>query len=145
MSNLKSGILLDANENVIIELEAELWASSSNPIARFFGFIYRIIALIFGIKRKGFFVITDKRVIEVRQDIACWCLNTSKSIKYVLPSSVKEIGYMKEGTYCGCFCQAYYLYYDAFTQRTTILLKGLHEEEAKKIVDEFYKTICLAQ
>ncbi|MCM1035292.1 MAG: hypothetical protein NC038_06855 [Paludibacter sp.] len=45
-----------------------------------------------------------------------------KNIRYLLPSSIKEIGYTKEGTCFGCFCQSYNLYYEAFTQRTTVLL-----------------------
>lgn len=145
MANLKSGVLLADGEELIVELEAELWAGSSNAIARFFGEIARIFALLLGIKKRGYVVITSKRVIEVRQSIACWVFNTGKEIKYVLPSSVKEVGYIKEGTVCGCFCQAYSLYYDAFTQRTAIQLKGMHEAEAVDLVNTFYKTIQSAQ
>lgn len=130
---------------MIVELEAELWATSSNPIARFFGAISRILALIVGIKKKGFVVINNKRVIEVRQDIACWVFNTGKEVKYVLPSSVKEVGYTMTGTFLGCFCQAYHLYYDAFTQRTEVLLKGMQEAETVALVNNFYKTISAAQ
>lgn len=145
MANLKSGVILSEGEELVVELEAELWAASSNIIARIFGFIARIFALIFGIKRKGFVVVTTKRIIEVRQNIACWCFNTGKEVKYVLPSSVKEVGYIKTGTFCGCCCQAYSLYYDAFTQRTAIQLKGMHEAETINLVNTFYKTIQSAQ
>ena len=145
MSNLKSGIVLSEGEELILEMEAELWASSSNIIARFFGAISRIVALLFGIKKKGYVVLTNKRVIEVRQNIACWCLNAGKEVKYVLPNSVKEVGYVKVGTFCGCCCQAYSLYYDAFTQRTAIQLKGMHEEETVALVNTFYKTIQSAE
>lgn len=145
MTKLKSGIVLSEGEELILEMEAELWASSSNIIARILGAIAKIIALIFGIKKKGYVVLTNKRVIEVRQNIACWVFNTGKEIKYVLPNSVKEVGYVKVGTFCGCFCQAYSLYYDAFTQRTSIQLKGMHEEETVALVNTFYKTIQSAQ
>ena len=145
MSNLKSGVILSEGEELVMELEAELWSSSSNPIARAIGEINRILSLFIGVKKNGYVVITNKRVIEVRQNIACWCFNTGKRVTYVLPSSVKEVGYIKEGTFCGCFCQAYSLYYDAFTQRTAILLKGMHEEETANLVNVFYKTIQSAQ
>lgn len=141
MSTLKSGITLNEGENLIVELEAELWATSSNPIARFFGSIRRIIALIFGEKRRGFIILTDKRLIEVQEVILCWCFNSNKHVKYVLPSSIKEVGYTKEATFCGCFCQAYNLYYDSFTQRTSILLKGYHEKETNELIDRFYKFV----
>ena len=145
MSDLKSGIALSQGEELILEMEAELWASSSNVIARFFGAISRIIAILWGFKKKGYVVLTNKRVIEVRQNIACWCFNTGKEVKYVLPNSVKEVGYVKVGTFCGCCCQAYSLYYDAFTQRTAIQLKGMHEEETIALVNTFYKTIQSAE
>ena len=53
MTKLKSGIVLSEGEELILEMEAELWASSSNIIARILGAIAKIIALIFGIKKKA--------------------------------------------------------------------------------------------
>ncbi|WP_461248730.1 hypothetical protein, partial [Treponema sp. R6D11] len=66
MATLASGIALADGENLVMEIEAELWATSSNPIAQFFGAIQRFFALIFGFKQKGFVVITNKRVVEVK-------------------------------------------------------------------------------
>ena len=99
MKNLKSGLILNEGESLVMELEAELWASSSNPLAKMIGSIIKLINLILGNKRNGYIVITDKRVVEVIQYKSLWVLNTGK-IKYILPSSVKEVGYSKEGT---CF------------------------------------------
>lgn len=144
MASLKSGVVLSEGEEVILELEAELWATSSNIIAQFFGSILRIIYMILGCTRKGYVVLTNKRVIEVSQTRLCYVFNSSKAVKYVLPSSVKEAGYTKEATFCGCFCQAYTFYYDAFTQRTAIMLKGADEKEAQSIVDTFYNVIMSA-
>lgn len=145
MAELKSGLILGQDEHLVMELEAELWASSQNPLARLWGQCVKFINLLFGNKRKGFIVITDKRVVEVIEFKACWVLNAGKDVKYVLPSSVKEVGYTKEGTCFGCFCQSYNLYYDAFTQRTSVLLPVSEEAEAQKVVDAFYKAISSAQ
>ncbi len=146
MANLKSGLILNDDEQLVFELEAELWASSANPIAKLIGTIVKFINLILGNKRQGFIVITNKRVVEVVQYKALWIFNVGKNLKYVLPSSVKEVGYTKEGTFCGCFCQSYNLYYDAFTQRTSVLLSNVDSEaEAQKVVDAFYKAISAAQ
>lgn len=145
MAELKSGLILGQDEHLVMELEAELWASSQNPLARLWGQCVKFINLLFGNKRKGFIVITDKRVVEVIEFKACWVLNAGKDVKYVLPSSVKEVGYTKEGTCFGCFCQSYNLYYDAFTQRTSVLLPVSDEAEAQKVVDAFYKAISSAQ
>jgi hypothetical protein len=143
MATLASGIMLAENEKLVMEIEAELWAASSNPIARFIGAFLRIFAMILGYRRKGFLVITDKRVVEVGTQIACWCITVGRQVKYVLPSSVKEIGYERKTT-CGCFCPAYYLYYESFTQRTAILLKNADESGALKTANAFYAAIAHA-
>jgi len=144
MAGLASGVALADNEKLVAELEAELWASSSNPIAQALGSVYRILALILGIKRKGYLVITDKRVIEVSTEIRCWCLVVGRVVKYILPSSVKEIGYTRSAA-CGFFCPAYHLFYEGFTQRTAILLKGADESGALKLANAFYAAISHAQ
>jgi len=140
---LASGIVLAENEKLVMEIEAELWATSSNPIARFIGEISRIIAMILGFKKKGFLVITDKRVVEVTTQIGCWCITIGRQVKYVLPSSVKEIGYKRAATIC-CFCPVYYLYYESFTQYTPIQLKGADEAGALKAANAFYAAISYA-
>ena len=145
MANLKSGLILGEDEHLVVELEAELWAASSNPIAQLIGAVVKFLNLLLGNKRQGYVVITDKRVVEIIQFKALWVLNTGKNVKYLLPSSVKEVGYIKEGTCCGCFCQSYNLYYDAFTQRTSVLLMDVDEAGALKVVDAFYKAISAAQ
>lgn len=141
MQELQSGVLLNEGENLVMELEAELWATSSNPIARMFGFIRRVFYFILGVRLHGHLVITDQRVIEVKDKMALWVFNVSKEVKYVLPSSVKEAGYVKEGTFLGCFCQAYNFYYESWTQQTMILLKGADEKDAQAVVDAFYAAI----
>lgn len=143
MATLASGLLLEENEKLVMEIEAELWAISSNPIARAIGGIYRVIAMILGFKLKGFWVITDKRVVEVSTQIACYVITTGRQVKYVLPSSVKEIGYNKTAT-CGFFCPAYHLYYESFTQRSSVLLKGADEAGAMKAANAFYAAISHA-
>lgn len=140
MPELKSGILLNEGETLIMELEAELWASSSNPAAKLIGNIQKFLAKLFGIKIKGFVVVTDQRVIEVTNTVKCYAFNVGRNVKYVLPSSIKEIGYQKSAT-CGCFCPAYSLYYEAFTQETSVLLQCATDDEAQKIVDVFYNAI----
>lgn len=144
MADLKSGLILENGESLVMEIEAELWATSSNPIAMLIGKIKKFIARILGHKVKGFLVITNKRVVEVSNVIQCYCFNVGRTVKYILPSSVKEIGYRKETTF-GCCCPAYYLYYEGFTEVTSVLLSGADEITAQKTVDAFYKAIAAAQ
>jgi hypothetical protein len=144
MAILASGVTLAENENLVMEIEAELWATSSNPIARLLGSIKRVISMILGFRKQGFLVITDKRVVEVSTQINCWCITTGRQIKYVMPSSVKEIGYNRAAT-CGFFCPVYHLYYESFTQRTVVQLKGADENGALKAANAFYAAITHAQ
>lgn len=144
MAALKSGIILGEGETLVMEIEAELWATSSNPIARFLGGITKFIAMIFGTRIKGFLVITDKRVVEVTTRIRCYCFAIGREVKYILPNSVKEIGYDRAATFA-CCCPAYHLYYEGFTRRTSVLLKGVNEDGAKKAVDAFYSAIIHSQ
>lgn len=144
MSDLKSGLILGDGESLVMEIEAELWATSSNPISMALGQVKKFFAKILGTKKCGFLVITNKRVVEVTNLIECYCFNVGRTVKYLLPSSVKEVGYKKVAT-CGCFCSAYYLYYESFTQTTQVMLSGVDEAGAQKTVDAFYKAIAAAQ
>jgi len=66
--------------------------------------------------------------------------NTERRVKYLLPSSIKEIGFTKKAT-CGLFCPGYYFYYESLTNTTTVLLKDADESYATKLVDSFYKAL----
>lgn len=140
MTKLKSGIVLNEGENLVMELEAELWATSSNPIAKLIGAIKKVFALILGIKKEGFVVITDKRVVEVIRGKYFYFFDSGKVIRYLLPSGIKEIGYTKEPTFF-CFCPAYQLFYEAYTQRTSVLLSDVDEAGAQRVVDAFYNAL----
>lgn len=140
MTKMKSGIVLQEGENLVMELEAELWATSSNPIAKFLGAIKKIFAMILGCKKEGFVVITDKRVVEVIRGKFFYVFDSGKVIRYLLPSGIKEVGYSKEPT-CACFCPAYHLFYESYTQGTSILLSDVDEEGAQRVVDAFYSAL----
>lgn len=144
MADLKSGLILEDGESLVMEIEAELWATSSNPIAMALGQVRKFFAKILGHRINGYLVITNKRVVEVKKEIICYCFNKGTTVKYLLPSSVKEIGYTRKTT-CVCFCPAFYLYYEGLTQRTSLMLSGADEKTAQKTVDAFYKAITAAQ
>ena len=144
MADLKSGLILEQGESLVMEIEAELWATSSNPLAMAIGNIQKFINKILGFKKSGFVVITNKRVVDVSPTINCYVFKTGREVKYLLPSSIKEIGYKRMAT-CGCFCPAFYLYYEGYTESTNVLLSGANEAEAQKVVDAFYKAISASQ
>lgn len=139
-------IRLEDGEVIVAQLEAELWAESSNVISRLIGQIWRIISLFLGFRKEGFITITNKRVIETINVQQCWVFNSASITRIVLPSSVKEVGYTKEGTFLGCFCQAYELFYEGHTQRTKVMLKDVYSDaDAMSIVTKFYQAISYEQ
>lgn len=144
MADLKSGLILEDGESLVMEIEAELWATSSNPVAMALGQIAKFFAKIFGYRINGYLVITNRRVVEITKEIVCYCFNNGTTVKYLLPSSIKEIGYARKATF-GCCCPAFYLYYAGFTQRTSVMLSGADDKTAQKTVDAFYKAISAAQ
>lgn len=83
MAELKSGVILMEGEALVAELEAELWATSSNPVAQTLGDITKFISGILGFKKKGFLVITNQRVVEVFDQINCYVFNTGRTVKYL--------------------------------------------------------------
>jgi len=141
MAQLKSGFKLAEDEELVMELEAELWATSTNPIAKMIGEFWRIIAKILGFKMHSFIIVTNKRVVEVSDRVALYVFKTGRHVKYVVPNSVKEIGYVRKST-CWVFCPTYYLYYDAHTQSTLIQMKDADEAAALKASNAFYAVIA---
>ncbi|MEE1222510.1 MAG: hypothetical protein UHL07_03105 [Bacteroidaceae bacterium] len=142
----KPQIALEEGEVIVAQLEAELWATSQNPLARLIGQIVRIINLILGNRRDGFITITNKRVFETIHFQQCWVFNSSTTTRIILPSSVKEVGYSKEGTFLGCFCQAYSLFYEGHTTCTQVLLKDVYSDaDAMDLVTKFYQAISYEQ
>jgi hypothetical protein len=140
MAALKSGFVLDADEKLVMEIESELWLTSTNLIARLLAGFFRIVATILGTKLKAFLIITDKRVIEIRNQVICWCITAGNQVQYVLPSSVKEIGYSR----AGICCKVYKLYYQSHTQLSSFVLKDVDENGAAKAASVFYNTIVKA-
>lgn len=50
------------------------------------------------------------------------------------------------GTFLGCFCQAYELFYEGHTQRTKVMLKDIYSDsDAMNLVMKFYQAIFYEQ
>lgn len=140
MSSIHSQINFMNDEKIVAEVEAQLWATSSNAIARFIGRVLRFIAMLLGTRVRFHLIITNKRIIEVSETIQCYCFTTKRLVRYVTPSSVKQVGYSK-ATNCGICCSAYYLFYNSQTQYTNIMVNTSNESMVRDIVEEFYRLI----
>jgi len=146
MTELKSGIVLAEGETLVMELKAGFWlpSSSFNPIVivmlAIMKFITMIIGFILGVRTKMFLVITDRRVIEVSEQIIWWCIPIGRSLTYVTPDSVKEVGFIKKKRFW-CFCPIYCLYYASLTRRSAFKMIGADEATVLKTVDVFYAAV----
>lgn len=139
----KSGIILTEGEEIVVELQTEIEnATGTGILATIIRALVKFVNIITGVKYQSWFVITNKRVVEIQSKTVCWVINSDKAIKYVLPSSVTELGYMKEKTCC-CCCDEFDLYYASENSISYIALEGVvkDEQEAQAIVDAFYRVI----
>lgn len=141
MSTLKSGFTLAEGEKLVMEIEADVWIVSSNLFARIAGFFQKLIALLLGVKRKRFLIITDRRVIEINSDIICWCITVGKTVSFIMPRSLVEVGYTRVAT-CVCCCFDFHLYYrQLIGLPKSLLLKKADEAEAVRVVEAFYHAV----
>ena len=136
-SKLKSGITPTEDECFVNEIEAELQTTSFDTFSKMFSGIQKFIAAVFGFKKKAFWVITDKRVIEVYEQFAFYFFSTGRQVKFILLRDIKEIGYIKKSI-VGFLHPSYYVFYESSKQTSKMKLKKADETEALKIAETFY-------
>lgn len=127
------------NEKVIAELEGELWASSSNPISRFFGLILKILFFIFGFRQSAYLLLTSNRIIFYKKMVGFWFFPIQVENFSLLPQALSSVGYIRKGSFFGCFCPTYYLQIlQNNGSETLIQIKGATETEAMKYANVMY-------
>jgi hypothetical protein len=110
-------------------------------IPRFLLGIIRFFAQILGFKRRGFLVVTNKRFVEVYNQIIFWIINIRKYVNSVPLCKIdKEVDYVKKGTFAFLF-RAYHLYYQRSWRRVYAILRGLDEKGVHSAVNTIYKTL----
>jgi hypothetical protein len=133
-------ISLFPGEEKVFELEADFWNRGNNPIQRFFGNFFRIVAQIFGTKIRGKLIVTNLRALETRETISLFCFPTRTEVKLLTKNSIKEVGYTMEKV-CLVFCPTYSLYYEGHTQATTIAIENGSDEKMLDLLAKFYNVI----
>ncbi|MDR1106816.1 MAG: hypothetical protein LBL44_10715 [Treponema sp.] len=141
MTPLKSGIDLLENESLTLEIDAELYITSRCAVLRFLQGIIRFFAQILGFRKRGFLVVTNKRVVEIYNQIIFWIINIRKYVNSVPLCKIdKEVDYVKKGTFAFLF-RAYQLYYQRSWRRVYVILRGLDEKEVHQVSNAVYKTL----
>ena len=99
MGNSSDIILMD-NEKVVVALETEMYAQSTNIIEN-------IIAKVFGfLARMGQLTITDRRIILEQHQKFFWCFDTKAVFSTIMPNSIASVDYAFVGQVL-CFCRKY--------------------------------------
>jgi hypothetical protein len=142
MTSLQSGVTLLDNETLVLEMDAELYVTSSCAFLRFIHGIIRFFAQILGFRKRGFLVVTNKRFVEVYNQIIFWIINIRKYVKSIPLERIEgEVDYVKKGTFAFLF-RAYQLYYNKRTNRRVyVILRGLEEQDAHAAANAVYRTL----
>jgi hypothetical protein len=105
MGNSSDIILMD-NEKVVVALETEMYAQSTNIIENIIAKVFGFLAKIFGVKRMGQLTITDRRIILEQHQKFFWCFDTKAVFSTIMPNSIASVDYAFVGQVL-CFCRKY--------------------------------------
>jgi len=155
MAVLNSGFPLQDNENLVLEIESKLYMTSPWLFCRFLWGCIRPILQILGFYRKGYLIVTNKRLVEYYVQTIFWFI---KFRRYAECFSLKKIDgnihWVKKGRFL-FFARAYQVCYDRLLgqkscwrwpfMRTYFILTGKEEEEANRIVSLLSSAVFAAK
>ncbi|MDR1306140.1 MAG: hypothetical protein LBK74_01020 [Treponema sp.] len=140
MAYLQSGFVLSDDETLALEINADLVITSSILPIRLLLEVLRVFTRILGFKKKGFLVVSNKRVAEIYCQRFLWFFHTRKTVRNVRLYNIREVSYVRKG-YFLCFFRHYHLYYDRPFVRVYSILKGRNEEEVRRAANTFFLAI----
>jgi hypothetical protein len=134
MTNFKEFNKLN-HENVLTYIEGNAWNDNPNPFARIATFFIKLISILFGIKKRSYLVVTDKRVVQIDKNKVFWFITVSVGVFSHNKSTIQTVGWEMASAYL--FFKKYYLIIVNHNQRLKITYKGgkLKLEEDCKILD----------
>lgn len=105
MANSSDVILIDG-EQVVVALQTEMYAQSTNIIENILAKVFGIVAKILGVKRTGQLTITDRRIILEQHQRIFWCFDTKAVFSTMMPNAIASVDYAFVGQVL-CFCRKY--------------------------------------
>ena len=96
-------------EPIKFSIPAEVWATTSNPIANMIAKIVQFINMLFGHRERAQLIVTNKRVVLETQSITWYCIEAGASFTTYLPQSISSVGYAYSPMFLGCLCRKYVL------------------------------------
>ena len=101
-----SDLAMIGDEKVVVALQTEMYAQSSNIIENILARIFGIFATLFGVKRTGQLTITDKRIVLEQHQRIFWCFDTAAIYSTLMPNSIANVDYAFKGQIL-CCCRKY--------------------------------------
>ena len=139
MANSSDVILIDG-EKVVVALQTEMYAQSTNIIENIVGKIFGIFAKFLGVKKSGQLTITDRRIIlELHQKIF-WCFDTKATFSTLMPHNIASVDYGFVGQIL-CLCRKYvFSFMTTSGQGYAFVLKG-GKSQATEITNAVLNTL----
>lgn len=105
MANSSDIILMDG-EKVVVALQTEMYAQSTNIIENIIAKVFGIVAKFLGVKRMGQLTITDRRLILEQHQKIFWCFDTKAVFSTIMPNAIASVDYAFVGQIL-CLCRKY--------------------------------------
>ncbi len=135
-----ANIMLMEDEKVVVALQTEMYAQSTNIIENIVAKVFGGIAKILGFKRIGQLTITNRRIGLEQHQKLFWCFDTKAVFSTIMPNSIASVDYAFTGQVL-CLCRKY-----VFSFKTTsgagyeFVLKG-GASQAKEITNAALDTL----
>ena len=101
-----SNIVLIGDEKLVVTLQTEMYAQSTNIIDNIIAKIFAIFTIIFGFKRVGQLTITDRRIVLEQHQRIFWCFDKAAIYSTLMPNSIANVDYAFKGQIL-CCCRKY--------------------------------------
>jgi len=145
MATLNSSFPLLEDEKLVVEAGSKLYMTSSCFLLRMIWGILRPILQILGFGRKGYLIVTDKRLVVLYTQTIFWFIKFRRCAESTPLNKIeKTINYVKKGRFL-FFFRAYQLYFDRCKRRVYFILKGMEENEVQKLSNRLFQQVASAK
>lgn len=102
-----SNLELMNDENVVVALQTEMFAQSTNLLANILAKIGGFFMTLCGGKRWGQLTITNRRIVLEQHQRVFWCFDMGAVFSTLMPNAIATVDYSFKGQVL-CFCRKYF-------------------------------------
>jgi len=93
MKELEKYMPLKENEAIYSTIRGDCYNTSPDILNRMLGFLFRIVAILTGTRKKALIVVTNSRMIKIETQKLFWFIDNSVSAISLTPRSISTVGY----------------------------------------------------